>query len=163
MNFYTIVPSFAILRSWNIFYVLKPRTSIFSKPSKQTVFFVRAFHMYHVSQLYRWINRTPLYTMKLGFVSPSLLMESPILWQDQPAHTGGTEQTNKHGLQDLDTNLSRDDTRQSGKDRSADLTKYEDECYIDDQNINKCTALRILRLWGWLTDCRRADLRREDL
>lgn len=119
--------------------------------------------MYHVSQLYRWINRTPLYTMKLGFVSPSLLMESPILWQDQPAHTGGTEQTNKHGLQDLDTNLSRDDTRQSGKDRSADLTKYEDECYIDDQNINKCTALRILRLWGWLTDCRRADLRREDL
>lgn len=115
--------------------------------------------MYHVSQLSRWTNRTPVYTMKLGFVNPSLLMESPILRQDQPAHTSGTEQTNKHGLQDLDTNLSRDDTRQSGKDRSADLTKYEDKCYIDDQDINKYTAPRIPRVGGgWLTDCRRADL-----
>lgn len=77
-------------------------------------------------------------------------MESPILRQDQPAHTSGTEQTNKHGLQDLDTNLSCDDTRQSGKNRSADLTKYEDECYIDDQNVNKCTAPRIPRVGAGL-------------
>lgn len=90
-------------------------------------------------------------------------MQSPILRQDQPAHTGSTEQTNKHGLQDPDTNMSRDDTRQSGKDRSADLTKYEDKCCIDGQNINKYTAPCIPRLGGWLTDCRRADLWREDL